>query len=704
MTVADGQDSAESKIRHAAMTGELVDLHRDSLDHLSARYLTADGHAGQEIRAELLIELLAAPPPAGTPPRRAIRLCGATITGPLNLETVSLNCPLLLELCRFTEPVVLDDATAPKLSFSGCHVPGFSAKRLRTAGNLALDQGFTVTAGLNLMGARIGGQLLLNDARISRPQDLDSVAAAGTVWALTADGITVEQDLFARGQFTADGQVRLLSAHIKGQLDMTGAHLDASAARQFANPDRIALFANHLTVDADMQLEGISVEGRIYLRGADIGGHLMLDNARLTNPGSFTLMGHHMSVGQDMSCSGGFTSEGEISLSAARIGGHLSLLGASLSNPGRRALDAEWITIGQSLVCRDDFTADGEIALAAAQIGGQLLFLGASLNNPGGTALSAERIDIGQTMAFQNGSSAHGEIRMPGARIAGHASFDGAHLTSPDGTALDARSITTGLLRFRKGFTAEGQVNLEAVRIDGHLEFDTATLSNPGGTALNLKNSVITALSICPAAPPSGAVDLTGTRADGYVDDPETWPEMLYLRGFTYATLENSTVSVRNRLRWLSLHPGGYTPQVYDQLVACYQRAGHEEAARRVAIAKQWRRRNILSPLNWLWYITVGYGYRTWLAAIWLAALTIAGTLVFSRAHSLHLLRPAPHAPSFQPLVYTLDTLLPIVDFGQKSAWTAAGWALPWFWSLTAAGWVLTTAAVAALTGIFKRE
>jgi hypothetical protein len=127
-------------------------------------------------------------------------------------------------------------------------------------------------------------------------------------------------------------------------------------------------------------------------------------------------------------------------------------------------------------------------------------------------------------------------------------------------------------------------------------------------------------------------------------------------------------------------------------------------AARRVAIAKQWHRRNIFSPLNWLWYITVGYGYRTWLAAIWLAALTVAGTFAFSHAYNTHHLIATSHAPAFQPFVYTIDILLPIVDFGQKSAWTPTGWALPWSWSLTAAGWVLTTAAVAALTGILKRE
>ena len=486
---------------------------------------------------------------------------------------------------------------------------------------------------------------------------------------------------------------------------MSGVDIDGSATSMYANPDGIALLANHLTVGGDARLSGASVKGQMYLRGASIGGQFVLDRAHLASPGSSALQANHITVGQEMSCCKGFTSDGEVNLATASIGGHLTFNGATLSNPGHCALNAEWITVSKSLVCGTGFTSNGEIKLAAAQVGGQLLFLGASLSNPGGAALSADRIDIGQSLAFSDGSTAAGEMSMRGARITGHALFKGGRLSNPGGTALDAQSITVGtLLRFRESFAAEGQVSLEAANIGGPLVFDGVSLSNPGGSALNLTGALTGALSLCPTAPPSGAVELTYARTGSYTDDPQTWPETLKLRGFTYDALENSKVSVRERLRWLALHSGGYTPQIYDQLAACYRSAGHDDAARRVAVAKQRHRRNVFSPLNWLWYITVGYGYRTWLAAVWLAVFTIAGTLAFSNAHSRHLLTPGPHAPAFHPLVYTLDTLLPVIDFGQKSAWTPTGWALPWSWSLTAAGWLLTTAAVAALTGIFKRD
>jgi hypothetical protein len=51
-----------------------------------------------------------------------------------------------------------------------------------------------------------------------------------------------------------------------------------------------------------------------------------------------------------------------------------------------------------------------------------------------------------------------------------------------------------------------------------------------------------------------------------------------------------------------------------------------------------------------------------------------------------------------------MDVLVPIVDFGQRKAWIAHGSAQYWSWILIIAGWFLTTAVVAGLTGILKRD
>ena len=200
-------------------------------------------------------------------------------------------------------------------------------------------------------------------------------------------------------------------------------------------------------------------------------------------------------------------------------------------------------------------------------------------------------------------------------------------------------------------------------------------------------------------------MDLTNARAVAFTDDPQSWPTTLELRGFTYDTLENDHVGVQDRLRWLRRHAGGYTPQIYDQLAAAYRRTGQEDAARKVGIAKQRHRRTVLNVpgklLNWLLYVTVGYGYRTWLAGAWLIAFLVLGTVIFSNAH---MVATGVHPPAFHPFAYTADVVLPFASLGQKTVWEPEGAALYVSWALTGAGWVLTTAVIAGLSGILKRD
>jgi hypothetical protein len=296
-------------------------------------------------------------------------------------------------------------------------------------------------------------------------------------------------------------------------------------------------------------------------------------------------------------------------------------------------------------------------------------------------------------MFCDDGFTAEGAVRLAGATIAFQFSLVGATLRNPGGDALVGVGLTVRRGMFcRDGFTADGAVDLSNATIEGTLSLRDASLNNPDGTALDLKGAQVGDLRLQPAHPPRGDVDLTNARIGTVHDVEETWQASLQLRGCTYERLENHQIGVRARLRWLQRNRDGYAPQPYDQLAAAYRRSGQPEAARRVGVAKQWRRRSALNPLNWLLYVTVGYGYRTWLAACWLAVLTVVGTQVFSRAH-------APH-----PIGYTLDLLVPIVDLGQRKAFTPQGWALSWSWAFIAAGWMLTTAAVAGLTGIFKRD
>lgn len=398
-----------------------------------------------------------------------------------------------------------------------------------------------------------------------------------------------------------------------------------------------------------MRLTGAKVTGRLDLAAATLVCGLVLTECELAEPLELTEAETRSLVLTDCQIPG-------ISLQGARIRGSLVLTGSRVSGRDGVAINADRAVVEHNVRCGPGFVADGEWRLRAAHVKGWLDLTGARLTGPGRRALHARGLEVDQDAFFGAGFTAVGEISLPGARIGGRLAFTGAELSSPDGRIAKFELLRAG------------------------------------------------ALVLLPSAAPAGLIDLTGAQVGSYQDDPDTWPTSLRLRGFSYEVLRADALPIRQRLAWLARHEG-YAPGAYDQLAAAYRRAGRVEDARRVGLAKQWRRRRELGAFgkawNWLLYLTVGYGYRTWLALPWLAVLTLLGALVFGPDS----VRAAGTAvPGFDRVAYALDVLLPIVDLGQQRAWLAQGPAQVWTWVLIGAGWLLTTAVVAGLTNALKRD
>ena len=123
-----------------------------------------------------------------------------------------------------------------------------------------------------------------------------------------------------------------------------------------------------------------------------------------------------------------------------------------------------------------------------------------------------------------------------------------------------------------------------------------------------------------------------------------------------------------------------------------------------------WLSRGALSKLWGLFLdTTVGYGHRPWQAGVWLIALVAIGGLLFGEAYQatenehrvrhfeLYPTRDADQVPPFQPIVYTVDVLVPVISLGQRVAWNASGAAQWATFILTICGWLLTTTLIAGL-------
>jgi hypothetical protein len=327
-------------------------------------------------------------------------------------------------------------------------------------------------------------------------------------------------------------------------------------------------------------------------------------------------------------------------------------------------------------------------------------------------SLNAEQFQTRGNFELNHGFTAKGQVNLMRAHIGGVLSFDGATLTNDDGPALNAEGLTVDEHMFcRNGFTAQGEIRLPAAHIGGQLVFDGATLTNGDGSALAMAWLRARTLALMPQARPDGQVDLSNARVDDLYDAQATWPKPLLLSGLEYNALHaEPEVTAEKRLRWLERDPGGYAPQLYEQLAAFYRRAGQDDDARKVAIAKQRRRRQTLNGPGKAWSSllrwTVGYGYQTWKAGLWLLVLIGLGWWIFDRAHPAHLAaaKPPGQRPWFHAGLYALDLLLPFVDLGYQGSWIAGGWVRGFYLGWNLAGWILITAVVAALSGLIKRD
>jgi hypothetical protein len=327
------------------------------------------------------------------------------------------------------------------------------------------------------------------------------------------------------------------------------------------------------------------------------------------------------------------------------------------------ALNADGLKVEQSVFCRNRFRMEGQISLTGAHIEGQLNLNGGTLVHTGGRVLTGDGLTVEQDMFCQNGFSAQGQVRLCGAHIKGQLGFNNATLSSQNGTALSLEGLHAGELWLR------------------------------------------------PRIAPDSAVNLTRAKVGAFYDSQCTWPQHLYLDGFVYDRLYGDPeVSVKGRLDWLERDPSGYVPHPYEQLATAYRQAGREDDARKVAIARQLRRRQALNWPGKIWNTllrwTVGYGYQIWRAGVWLVVLIGLGWFIFDLAHPAQLVaaKPPGQRPWFHAGPYALDLLLPFADLGYQGAWIASGWTR-WFylgWNL--AGWVLITTVVAALSSLIKRD
>ncbi|WP_106397988.1 translocation/assembly module TamB domain-containing protein [Actinocorallia populi] len=637
---------------------------------------------------------------------------------------------------------------------------GVQARRLHAEGHVAFDNA-RITQELDIADARLGtslsaagltaggvlargleagGPVVFDDAQLTRELELKD-----TKLGADGDGLSLSADGLAAGELAADGlaaagRVSLLGVQIAGDVLLAGARVGADDQGRAVSA--AGLHAVHFIAD------GAEFEGRVSLRGAQVAGDFRLIGARVScDLGGMALLCNGLGAGQVLL--NRLHARGRIAMRNAQITADLSAEEAVLvCDAEGRAFSGEGLTAVNARMAR--LRAQGKVSLRGSHFSGVIELADAHLTAAGtDPALLASWVTAGGLLL--NGLTATGRIVLRGSQVNGQTYLDGARLTGDGENAIVADGLHTRTLRLH-GARFEGEVNLRVAQITDQLFAREAEFVNPGGVALRLSRAEVvgdvflerTAFTgtlrvaearigrtlqlretvheqpdgrvleakglqagrlVLKPARLAGTVQLSHARLGILEDDPSRWPEAMELDGLVYEALEPRT-DPQARLDWLSRDPRGFQPQPYEQLAAHYTALGQQHHAQTVLLARERRQGRGASGAGRIWSrlqdVTVGYGYQPARAAAWLALLVAIGSVVFSVSEPRPIKKD--EHPDFNPVMYTVDLLLPIVDLGQERAFNPVD-LHQWFsYLLVAAGWILaTTIAAGAARTIGRR-
>ncbi len=259
------------------------------------------------------------------------------------------------------------------------------------------------------------------------------------------------------------------------------------------------------------------------------------------------------------------------------------------------------------------------------------------------------------------------------------------------------------------GLKADGELRLTNARGRGPVHLAAAPVSGrgPEGVSIHLWGAECDELLLPVNAAPPGLIELRGARTRQFTDLGRVY--RVYVGDFAYESLGYESGDLRARLAWLGRAEDGFSPGAYDRLAAVFRAAGREDDARDVAIARERAKRRTLHRAGrWTSRFlgaTVGHGYRPWRAGAWLAAVVLAGWWLFGSLWRDDLVPAGGGEDEFRPLLFSLDTVLPVVNLGQDDRWTITGGGAQWWYAFSVlAGWALATVLVSALTARLVRD
>lgn len=729
----DDLSEAERFLVQSTVRGEPADLRRHN------------------VRGSIVRDLLLEARPGWVLPAAGLRIHKAIIDGGIELEGCTLTKPFLLWHSRVQGggergAILVRDAKLKRLGIHSCTIEGnIIADRVQVESGIFLGGGIIrgvlqirggdVNGALAVEGSEIGngkaaimaaglrlsGPLIVRRAKIagelSFPRAQLTSGIYGEDAVITCEGVAVNGEsarlagdlLLDRANVT--GALRLANARIGGRFAADNVIVAASPS---------AIDANNLNVENGLTLSGARIAGSISLEGAEIGKVFRAENIEI--------WGGDLAIAAD-----GIRIGGNWDLARAKIFGQIRCPGASVSGHMRLTdarVQASEIAIrgdsaeirGGCFMSRAKIT--GLVRFPSAKMGNQFRLRGASLRVERGAALLVSGASFQRDVELNEGFEAAGAIVLDQVTISGVCDLKGSKLISATlahGTEVakpEAVVDSAGAETSPDGVETEPVATSEGV--SGRYD----------DIALSLVDADVESLEMPMIAQdrPRGIVDLSRARVGSYLDFAAAWPpnpgfrgwsegrevDHLVLDGFVYEHLTNPSGAVygatapmrfedrvgERRVAWLEAQDlpdlrDHFKPQAWVQLASRLSGQGYHDDARAITIARRRRQARARSTtLGQRWQARILdvfalYGYNPWRTVVWMAAVILAFTGVWTWAAS-HCSEPgcfdesvfvvsnrdaytpakfADTYPEFNALGYSFDVFVPFIAFGYEDHW-----------------------------------
>ncbi len=550
---------------------------------------------------------------------------------------------------------------------SGSERPAISAGGLRVTGDVLFHDGFMAQGTVELVGAKIGGNLECNKGVFE---------ACNRAVALDAERVNVSGDVFlceeswgesehidAEG-FTASGEVKLVRAVIGGDLNCIGGRFRHSTEADTAT--------SRPTTVCSINARGLKITGSVFL-------------------------------------SEGFSSNGKVDLGGALVGGNLEFNSGEFINKGEVALDAERAKVtGDVFLCSGcwqrnkpieggRFQIDGNINLIGTEIGGTVKFEGASFASSPASSISCDISLLGATIRRD---------------------LVWSKIVSPKQVILDLRMARVG----RLFFSSDSWLEPGNLRLDG-LVYDQLNMGDfPKPHADAIRSTLGSFRESCAALCKRLGAPFRRLFAKGRTPrDIDAKIEWLRLQGgqFHFQPYEQLVAFLRTHGRDADAKTV-FVAKARDRAklseMAFLERCWHWFLGKMIGYGyRPWRALIISVVVIAFGSLTFEIGHENKI----IRATKLVELVVRGDTDSSERFRVSEDYPKFNALVYSLDMFVPLVDLRQASYWLpsapgpseAERTLMPidvrllrlYMWFHILAGWVLSSLLVVGLSGLVKR-